>query len=290
MKVVTNPSWGCTKPLHNTVIQTQSGAKIYITALGPICVAYESVLKLVPLIHARPPRLPTLAEATEIIDPSEPMPPPDNFATPPESGYDLILHVGAGSNGAADLEQVGHKYGYFAPDVRGEYAPIIPQNQASAKTVSEAELFERKRLGSGAKFADNEQERGFGVGYEVFPEELQTEVDVNSVLAGLKGSGEAVSDFLPLSCLGFVITLFQRVQASTDAGHYLCDFICYGSLAESQRPLFEKTPDNDNIKRSKSLFMHVPTSPESPFRQDELVELVRQVVAQVCTGEKALQG
>lgn len=194
MKVVTNPSWSCTKPLHNTVIQTQSGAKIYITALGPICVAYDSVLKLVPLIHARPPQLPTPAEATEIIDPSEPMPPPDNFATPPDSGYDLVLHVGAGSNGAACLEQIGHKSGYSAPDVRQEYAPIIPQNQASTvKSVSQAELFERKRLGSSAKLADGEQ-RGFGAGYEVFPEELQTEVDVRSVLAGLKSSGEAVSD------------------------------------------------------------------------------------------------
>lgn len=272
MRVPVNPSWGCTKPLHNTVIQTQSGAKIHITVLGPVCVAYDTVLKLISLIHARPPRLPiTPAEAAEIIDPSEPMPSPDNFATPPESGYDFILHVGAGRNGAACLEQIGHKSGYFAPDVRGKYAPIIPQSQVSAKSVSEAESFERERLGSNAKLANGKETRGFGIGYEVFPEELHTEVDVNAVIAGLKDSGEA------------------RVQASTDAGHYLCDFTCYGSLAESQRPLFEKTPNSDSIKRSKSLFMHVPTQPDSPFKQEELVELVRQVVAQVCTGEKALQ-
>lgn len=75
------------------------------------------------------------------------------------------------------------------------------------------------------------------------------------------------------------------MKASVDAGHYLCDFICYGSLAESQRSLFGKTKKD---KRAKSLFMHVPYDEGAPFKIPELVELVKQVVAQVCTGENAL--
>lgn len=192
-RLTTNPSWSCTKPLHNTVIRTSSGAKIHCTALGPLHVSYDAVLKLLPIIYDHPPRLPNPTEATEIIDPSEPMPAPENFAAPPKSGYDFIFHVGAGSNGAAFLEQIGHKTGYKSPDVDGNYAPHIHDAQPSTKSISEAEKFERERLGSAAKHLDGQVTRGFGTGYENFPEELKTEVDVASVISGLKRSGETVS-------------------------------------------------------------------------------------------------
>ncbi|GJJ06099.1 hypothetical protein Clacol_000288 [Clathrus columnatus] len=253
------------------IIRTPSGAKIHITSLGPIRVTYTAVLKLLPLLYDSPPRLPNSAEAEEIIDPSEPMPPQEEFATPPESGYDLIFHVGAGRNGAATLEQIGHKSGYKSPDVAGEYAPVIGSgSDAKGDTaISEAEKFERDRLGDTAK-RTKDQIRGYGTGYEKFPEELKTEVDASFVVTQLKLWGE------------------PRVKPSVDAGHYLCDFICYGSLAESQRPLFYDKKSDASEKRPKSLFMHVPYDEGQPFMMDELVELVKQVVALVCTGEKAL--
>lgn len=77
--------------------------------------------------------------------------------------------------------------------------------------------------------------------------------------------------------------ILQRVKLSTDAGHFLCDYICYGSLAESQRPLFDV--EQKNRKRAKTLFMHVPYDMGQPFEMHELVRIVREVVCWVCTGE-----
>ncbi|KAF8513021.1 peptidase C15, pyroglutamyl peptidase I-like protein [Hysterangium stoloniferum] len=265
--IINNPSWACTSPLHNAVLHTPSGATIHITVLGPVRVSYPAVLKLLPGIHARPPRLPTIDETESIFDK-----PLLDVQPPPEDGYDFVFHLGAGMNGAISLEQLGHKTGYSMPGVDGVYAPITKSGGAGGvKTLSEADKFENGRsVGQNvermpAVFGGS---RGFADGYEPFPEELRTEVDVAGLIAHLKRQGEA------------------RVLASTDAGHFLCDFICYGSLAESQRTIIEGT--DPPPKRTKSLFMHVPSAVNSPFTVTELTAAVKQIVAWVCTGEAAV--
>ncbi|KAF8584822.1 peptidase C15, pyroglutamyl peptidase I-like protein [Ramaria rubella] len=236
-RVPDNPSWRAVKPLHNALIHTDS-AIIHVTTVGPIKVTYPAVLSLIPGLHARPPRLP----APDCLD----APILEPIITPPPEGYDFVFHLGAGRNGALSLEQLGHKLGYRNPGVDGKKAPVI---------AMEAPV------------------RGFAEGYERFPEELQTEVDVQGVMEHLKQQGET------------------RVVSSTDAGHYLCDFICYGSLAESQRPLFYPPPEGENkeTKRSKSLFMHVPYDEHQPHSfEEKMTEAVRQIIAWVCTSGKAL--
>ena len=118
---------------------------------------------------------------------------------PPPGGYDLILHLGAGRNGALSIEQIGHKSGYQSKDVDGKMAPVVaPRTDAHPREISAAERFETDRLRQGAKGdcgdnAESESVRGFAEGYACFPEELRTEVDVPGVIAHLKRQGETVS-------------------------------------------------------------------------------------------------
>jgi pyroglutamyl-peptidase len=149
------------------------------------------VLKLLPGIHARPPRLPTAEEADFIFD--EPL--LGDEQPPPEKGYDFVLHVGAGSNGAIRFEQLGHKTGYRLPGVDDIFAPVVNSSKAGeVKAASEADKFEKERMepyGREKPTAPWEL-RGFAEGYEAFPEELYTEVDVAGLIAHLKRNGETV--------------------------------------------------------------------------------------------------
>ena len=69
-----------------------------------------------------------------------------------------------------------------------------------------------------------------------------------------------------------------------DAGHYLCDFIYYCSLAEAQRngKPFEKD------KSTKVLFLHCPPV-DQPCSTEEVVETIKRIVVWVCSGLGAAQ-
>ena len=203
--ITQNPSWLAVAPLHNTVIKTAS-ASIHITTVGPVRVAYEAVLSLVPGLHARPPRLPSLD--------SRDIPMPEPAAEPPAEGYDFVFHLGAGNNGKLSIEQVGHKSGYRSPGVDGKLAPVMGAVPVLHATPSVAEQFEAERLRRGTESISDEgegededsgpddngatrQRRGFAEGYECFPEELHTEIDVPGVIEHLKQQGETVSPPVP---------------------------------------------------------------------------------------------
>ena len=111
----------------------------------------------VPGLHKRPPVLPSMS------DPSIPV---------PENGYDFIFHVGVSGRGPIRIERVGHKYGYnrTLPDTDGQLGPIV-----------------KPADGPGA-----EPLRGFGLGYEEFPDELSTDVDVSALVAHLQKAGVEV--------------------------------------------------------------------------------------------------
>lgn len=82
--------------------------------------------------------------------------------------------------------------------------------------------------------------RGFGTAYETFPDEMATDIDVTRLVQDLKASGINVSlsliySFAQYSQISGFCSIRQTIYTSMDAGHYLCDFLYYCSLAESKR-------------------------------------------------------
>ena len=198
------------QPLHNTVIHVQVPAdpvvhddsrnpppsdpsdpipdppttrEIRITTVN-VSVTYEDVLSIIPGLHSRPPVLPPLGNA---------FPPPPN-------GYDLVLHVGVAGRGPLRIERVSHKFGYNMKDANGCHAPIVrvarEEPIRGPTEPSPEERLERARLGYAIEAPTDGAEapkRGFGKGYESFPEELHTDVDVEKLVNHLKKTGVEVS-------------------------------------------------------------------------------------------------
>lgn len=204
-----NPSWLAVQPLHNTVIvldeqperavmDDKLGLKkdeeeipktrIHISALQ-VPVVYESVLETVPGLHLRPPILPG-----EVMNDGL-------FPRPPKKGYDLIFHIGVAGRGALRVEKVGHKLGYQMKDAHGKLAPLVEspvqefgRNRdgflgAVNMEMLAMDMVETHTAGEGAPRLN----RGFGAGYEKFPEELYTDVDLTALVQDLKRQGVEVS-------------------------------------------------------------------------------------------------
>ena len=69
-----------------------------------------------------------------------------------------------------------------------------------------------------------------------------------------------------------------------DAGHYVCDFLFYGSLAEAKRnaQASEKGKTRSTPpKMTPILFMHCGPVGQ-PLETEEVTEAIKQVVAWVC--------
>lgn len=77
------------------------------------------------------------------------------------------------------------------------------------------------------------------------------------------------------------IDLLQHVYSSMDAGHYVCDYTYYCSLAEAKR----STTKHDKTKYTKVLFMHCPPAYQ-PLSTQEVTEAVKKVILWVCRGER----
>jgi hypothetical protein len=166
-----NQSWAAVEPLHNTIIAIDPLSKpvaddgrpisvddlrqiraIHISALQ-IPVSYDAVFDIVPGLHARPPVLPKS---------DTPFPPL------PDRAYDFIFHVGVADRGPLRVERLGHKSGYYWEDVDGKLAPIVQ---------------------TGGDDVDEPPNRGFGPGYETFPDDLATDIDVTKLEQDMKRSG-----------------------------------------------------------------------------------------------------
>ncbi|KAJ2814774.1 hypothetical protein FBU31_007170 [Coemansia sp. 'formosensis'] len=87
------------------------------------------------------------------------------------------------------------------------------------------------------------------------PDELWTSVDVDGLIDTLAAKGWA------------------HVEASQDAGRYLCEFTYYTSLAEAQTMY----PDRQ-LRPPKTLFVHVPPHKCDPYDDVELAEIMRDIV------------
>lgn len=216
-----NPSWLAVKPLHNRTIHSLNAhpRPVHITALQ-LPASYAAVLAAAPGIHARPPALP------KSLDPSC-VPAP-----PPRGGYDLVLHVGVAGPGAMRVEQRGRKHGYNSPDADDELCPVALDGASPV--------------------------RGFGKGYEEFPDEMYTPVDCAKLIEYLKDMG--ISDVVP----------------SSNAGLCLCEFITYGSLAEAERAAAQ------GKKETPVLFIHIPPV-EQPLSTEYCTEALRRSISWICS-------
>ncbi|TFK44623.1 hypothetical protein BDQ12DRAFT_641443 [Crucibulum laeve] len=265
-----NPSWLAVKPLHNILLSTDSsepiilddqvvlsdsvvakGRPIHISVLE-IPVTYDAVLDIVPGLHARPPLLPQTA---------------DQFPLPPDSGYDFIFHIGVAGRGPLRMERLGHKLGYHMKDATGKLASVV---RSSPKDFSrrpdemlDAENIEGGRLGIDIAESGGDAivrpTRGFGQAYENFPDEITTEIDVTRLVHDLKRSG------------------VEQIYSSMDAGHYLCDFIYYCSLAEAKR----SAKPYEKRRNTQVLFLHCPPV-NQPLSTEEVTEAIKRIIAWVC--------
>ena len=268
--------------------------QIHITALE-IPVSYQAVLNTVPGLHGRPPVLPSPN------DPSFAVPPP------PANGYDFIFHVGVAGRGPLRIERIGHKNGYRMKDGDGEYAPIVHLPKDTIGLDAEAELARMERMLAGtvdvpglpmppgaAEVVDipPAPNRGFGKGYETFADELSTEIDVPKLIVHLKENGIDVRPYFHIlssrpCALGLLIIPARRPQqvySSMDAGHYLCDFIFYCSLAEAKRgvaPQEKFKERNTPIKSTPVLFMHCPPV-DQPLSTEQVTDAIQRVILWVC--------
>ncbi|KAF8647137.1 hypothetical protein AX16_006968 [Volvariella volvacea WC 439] len=102
--------------------------------------------------------------------------------------------------------------------------------------------------------------RGFGdSAYENFPDELTTEIDVTRLVQDLKRSG------------------VDQIYTSMDAGHYLCDYIYYCSLAEAKR----SSKPYEKRRNTQVLFMHCPPAGQ-PIHTEDVTEAIRRTIIWVC--------
>ncbi|RDB16668.1 ATPase WRNIP1 C26H5.02c [Hypsizygus marmoreus] len=266
-----NPSWRAVKPLHNTVIAADTSAPVivddqvvltehhfggsrpvHISALE-IPVSYEAVLAIVPGLHVRPPILP---ESARLL-----------FPQPPSSGYDFIFHIGVAGRGPLRMERQGHKVGYHMKDADGKLAHVVRSSPKDfsrrAEDTLAAENIERERLGMEIIETVGDTAirptRGFGAAYDNFPEEMTTEVDVTRLVQDLKRSG------------------IEQIYTSMDAGHYLCDFIYYCSLAEAKR----SAKPYEKRRNTQVLFLHCPPV-NQPLSTEEVTEAIKRIIVWTC--------
>ncbi|KAK1229173.1 hypothetical protein PQX77_007745 [Marasmius sp. AFHP31] len=266
---IENPAWLAVKPLHNTILSLdpdpvvidgqivtrEHNRTIKISALE-IPMEYEAVLETVPGLHHRPPTLP------------EPV--KDDFPPlPAGTGYDFIFHLGVAGRGPLRMEKSAHKLGYHMKDATGKLAPMVRSIPIEfGRREDEVAVGERERIGfelveSPAAGAGDtysaRPNRGFGHGYEKFADEIYTDLDVGRLIQDLRRSG------------------IDQIYSSMDAGHYLCDFMYFCSLAESKRN--GKPYEKD--RNTQVLFVHVPPVGQ-PLSTEECTEAIKRIIHWVC--------
>ncbi|KZT11055.1 peptidase C15 pyroglutamyl peptidase I-like protein [Laetiporus sulphureus 93-53] len=286
-----NPSWMSVKPLHNTVLYTDPPVDlvmqddqaiitddmeepprpqpIHITALE-VPMSYQAVLAITPGLHARPPILPLSNDPDYVFPP------------PPPNGYDFMFHVGLAGRGPLRLEKLAHKNGYRMKDADGQYAPavLLPKDVSRDDALEDgrmqqflgmmAQLSQPHGSTVGEGVSDGVEippNRGFGKGYENFPDEIHTEIDVAKLIQHMKEAG------------------IESAYSSMDAGHYLSDFIFYCSLAEAKRMSSRQEKFKDRGSPTKSapvLSMHCPPV-DQPLGTEEVTEAIKRVVLWVCS-------
>ncbi|KAI0266872.1 hypothetical protein BC834DRAFT_842976 [Gloeopeniophorella convolvens] len=279
-----NPTWLAVAPLNNVVIPLEldppsademqiildadhpngypsyTPQHIHISALQ-LPLTYDAILEHVPGLHARPPTLPPAN------------PPEMDVATPPEDGYDFIFHIGLAGRGPFRIERLGHKTGYRIKDSDNRHAPVVEfLPEANALEQAQTEMIEQMRASANMVIAGpaspidatiEQPTRGFGKGYESYPEDLHTMIDVEQLVHSMKQEG------------------MEQLYSSMDAGHYVCDYTYYCSLAESRRTSLR--PEKGTL--TKVLFMHC-CPVDQPFSTEQVTDTIRKIIMWVSRNER----
>ncbi|KAF8171648.1 hypothetical protein BJ912DRAFT_995304 [Pholiota molesta] len=248
-----NPSWRAVEPLQNTILHTEIHAK---SASLPTTSATPSVSIN---SHPRPIHITTLQVPVAYDDviaivpglharpPTLPADAPPECAPPPLINYDFVFHLGVAGRGPLRMERQGHKLGYHMRD-----------SKAITAGPSSAENIERERLGMDMVEVGGDTlarpTRGFGASYENFPDEIPTDIDKSGV---------------------------EQIYTSMDAGHYICDFIYYCSLAEVRR----STKPYEKRRHTQVLFLHCPPVGK-PLSSEEVTDAIKRIVVWVCSEQQ----
>ncbi|KAH9083410.1 hypothetical protein EDB83DRAFT_10927 [Lactarius deliciosus] len=279
-----NPTWLAIAPLNNVVLSLEiepaspdrmqmvidvdhpngypsdDPRHIHLSTLQ-LPPTYDAVLDYVAGLHARPPIIPPTNPPTTVIAP------------PPESGYDLIFHIGLAGRGPFRLERLAHKTGYRMKDSLNHHAPVVDfLPEPNTAEPSQVEMLDQMRVSSASMAIVGPQSpidtsadqpvRGFGKGYESFAEDLHSTIDVEHLVLGMKEQG------------------VEQLYSSMDAGHCVSDFTYYCSLAESRRMLLR----HDKGSQTKVLFMHCcPVG--QPFGTEEVTEAIQKIILWVCRND-----
>ena len=285
------------KQLQNTILHTDVPSEatlpedrrrpIHISTLQ-IPAEYEAILEIVPGLHARPPLLPESL--------------PLDGLPPPKTSYDFMLHIGLAGRGPLRLEKVGHKLGYHMKDATGKLAALVRstpkdfsrRDNGDALTFV-AESAERERLGMDSMETQTSvggdsivrATRGFGPAYETFSDEITTDIDVTRLVQKLRQTGVEVSVLHSIDQRQLIVFLFlsfrkQQIYTSMDAGHHLCDFIYYCSLAEAKRT----SKPYEKRRNTQVLFLHCPPV-DQPLSTQQVIDAIKRIVVWVC-GEQQL--
>ncbi|KIM58517.1 hypothetical protein SCLCIDRAFT_86792, partial [Scleroderma citrinum Foug A] len=224
-----NPSWLAVKALHNTILEVEVSIESISPSAQPRPIDSDACLVVTREVHITALQVPVTYDAVLSTIPGlhtrPPVLPPSSdpslpLPSPPPDGYDLFFHVGVSDSPLLQLERVAHKFGYDKKDAAGCLAPLDSlESPVDGNETSK---------------------RGFGKGYESFAEELYTEMDVEGLVHHLKKCG------------------VEYINTSMDAGHYLCEFIYYCSLAESKR----------SSTKNQVIFLHCPPV-DLPLSTDE---------------------
>ncbi|PWZ01615.1 peptidase C15, pyroglutamyl peptidase I-like protein [Testicularia cyperi] len=273
-----NPSWLAVKPLHDTALDlgrepvlektgpstfdtnpgsasatSQSNAVAKIQTLQ-IPVHYGSVLDLAPRLHGSRPVCDSAefwhderldAEFGGKDGQSYPDGYPTKHPTSPDGEpghYDVVIHVGVGKTGSLRCETQAHKFGYNVPDANACLAPTV---EGVIRDENDTSGMDEKHVSPDGKM------RGFGCGYEAFKSTEATPVNVSDLLRWLSERGAEPK---------------AEVEQSLDPGRYLCDFIFYCSLCESQR-------SSARGKGANVIFVHVP-----PAGKDLSIQRCREII------------
>jgi len=260
-----NPSWLSVRKLSNAVLEVGSDDEEAVnkkklahvtTVLVPV--TYDDVLSIVPDLHSRPPRLPERDPTEKDALAAQPVP----DLPIPQDGYDLVLHVGVAGSGDMRVEHLGHKTGYRSPDVKGQYAPVV---KVTLGLHQDGEGVN----GNGSVGGQDEHEvhaahpsktshiHGFAHGFEAFADELTTVFDTKALVQHMHSVGIA------------------DVVESSNAGRYLCDFIYYCSLAESERSSASEGAGKG--KKTPVLFLHCPPV-DMPLSSDDVAHAIEVIV------------
>ncbi|TFK50067.1 peptidase C15, pyroglutamyl peptidase I-like protein, partial [Heliocybe sulcata] len=239
-----NPSWLAVKPLHNTVLEA------------------EGLYRPRPTLHDD--------QNAMIVDEDGPRPRQihiTSFLIPVE--YDAVLACVPGIHSTPTVLPHTDNDGlpYIAPPDDGYdfilHVGIAGRGPLRMEKVAH-KLGYRLKDSKGNFAPVVAAESGFGKGFENFDDDVYTDIDVEKLVVHLKDSG------------------IDQVYTSMDAGHYLCDFLYFSSLAAARRDKRKNghSPDRES-DITKVLSIQIPPVGQ-PLSSEEVTEAIRRIILWVC--------